>query len=72
MVEHVTQPDDKIRVLGQSRVYGRFEGELEVALALVDPFLRRHRVVRAPQMGVAQGSNAHDASIHQRGDVGRG
>jgi hypothetical protein len=72
MVEHVTQPDDEIRPLGQGRVDGRLEGELEVALALVDPFLGRDRVIRAPEVGVAEGSYAHDGSVHQRSDVGRG
>ena len=61
MVEHVAQPDDQLGILGQGSVDGRLESELEVPLALVDPLGRGHRVVRASQVRITEGSHPHRA-----------
>ena len=63
VVEHVAQPDHQLGLLIQRQLHSCLERELEVALALVHPFLGGVGQVGASQVGVPQRRDLHRRTL---------
>ncbi len=66
MVEHVAQPHQELRFLGQGQVDGGVERRLEVELAHVDPVTGVGEV-GAAEVGVSESDDLHLSMVAQEG-----